>query len=341
MRQVTAITGINIASFFIPCAHQCRYCFFDNHKSSKYPFNRFAAVGERFFKWRETQNLPKFDVIFRRGYCDEVEPADIKKENELAAFAHTYRPLYLGGLRMQSEYKMRTWLQQLIDMKIKVVYVSFAGDGAVHDHWNGRSGDFDFLFSTMKIAADLGMDIFQRIFLMKSTLPTIEKLVDKLDDLPMKVKKREIIPLLYSGRARYLEDERVTTADLEAFPERVTRFFEARKNWRTEREWINIISQEKEPPPIKILLTLNLDDTNIDRIESMSCEEIIGDLESRTRAAYNMLPAPRKLCEECGDATNYRLYKNRSDIERLWFTRYLEKHPLRFEQQLTYLTMNN
>jgi hypothetical protein len=343
LREISTIKGIDINLFSISCAHECRYCFFDNHKCAKSAFSRFSLVVERFLDWRKTQNIPNFHIIFRRFYCDDVDAAILKKEDELAAACSrgSYRPLYLEGLRMRPERELRNWLQQLRDIGVKTAYVSFAGYGDVHDYWNRRKGDFDFLMNAIRIAADLGMIFHQRLFLMKSTLPTLGTLIDKLDTLPGKVKSREIYPLFYTGRAGRLEDERVTKDDLEHLPERVTKFFANRKNWHSEQEWMDIIRKEQEPPLIKILMQLYLDDTNIDRIESMSCEAILEDWERRTRAAYNMLPAPRELCEESGDAANTRLYQNRPDIERLWLNRYLKKHPLLFERQLTYLAMND
>ena len=340
MRDISAVTGIDIILFSTACAHQCAYCFFDNHQPSASSFNRFSSVIERFMDWREAKKLTDFDVVCRRFYCDEVSPEVFKKEIALAARSHKYRPLYLGGLRMHPERELRTWLQQLRDAGVKVVYVSFAGYRDVHDKWNGRPGDFEFLINTMKLAAELGMVFVQRLFVMKSTLPAFEKLLDTLDGLPGKVKNREVYPLNYSGRAGRLEEERVSAADLEALPERVIKSFTHRKNWRSEQEWLDIIRTEQGSPAIRTLLKLYLNDTNIARVESMSCAEIVTNLESRTRSAYHALPSPQELCE-FADAANDRLYHSRLDIERLWLNRYLRKHSVRFERQLTFLSMND
>jgi sulfatase maturation enzyme AslB (radical SAM superfamily) len=340
LREIAAIKGIDIIVFGNSCAHECRYCFFDNHKSSKNPFNRFSSIADRFLEWKKTQGLTNFPVIFRWFYSDDAEPAVLKKDIELATREKMHRSLFLGGMRMRPESEMRIRLQKLRDVGVKFAYASFAGYGDVHDYWNSRPGDFEFLINTMTSAANLGMVFFQRIFLMKSTLPTLEKLIDKLDELPIKVKSREIYPLFYSGRARYLEDERVTAADLEVLPERVTKFLKKRKNWRTEREWMDTV-YEREETSANVILKLYLDDTNIDRIESMSCEEIVSELENRTRAAYAALPAKRQLCEEYGDPTNLRLYQDFHDVQILWLDRYLKKYPIQFERSLTRLTAND
>jgi hypothetical protein len=241
---------------------------------------------------------------------------------------------------MRPESEMREWLRERKNLGIKSVHASFAGYGSVHDHWSRRVGDFDFLMNTLKIAADLGFRLEQRLFLTKGTLSLFEELIDKLDELPGKVKKREISSFFYGGRAGLLENERVTAADLERLPEKVSKLLLKRRPWRSEREWMDFVRQEDDVPT-KVLVRLYPDDANIDQIEAKSCEAIIAELESRTRAAYALLPSRRELCEECGDVTNTQLYEHCPDIERKWLDRYLEKYPLKFERQLTYLAMNN
>jgi hypothetical protein len=73
----------------------------------------------------------------------------------------------------------------------------------------------------------------------------------------------------------------------------------------------------------------------------MSCEEIVGELEARSRAAYAALPTRLELCEDCGDAANNRIYPYRQDIERKWLNRYMQKHPIQFERHLTHLSMED
>ncbi|HEY3426714.1 MAG TPA: hypothetical protein VGL27_18110 [Negativicutes bacterium] len=239
---------------------------------------------------------------------------------------------------MRSEREMQVWLEERQALGAKTVVASLAGWGEVHDYWNGRSGDFDFVMRTMQIAADLGLELHQQIFLMKSTLPLLSGLIDKLDSLPGKVKHREIYPLFYLGHARLHEHERVTKDDLKNLPERITKLFYKQENWRSEREWIDIFRQEKEgATPGKVTLRLDLDETNLDQLESRSCNEIIADLKDRTRAAYAALPTRKELCEECGDAANRRLYMFHQDIERKWLDSYLTVHPIAFERKLTHL----
>lgn len=340
MREISSLEGLNIVLNINDCAHQCLYCYFDNHKNSRVAFPRFLSIIERFIDWKEARGLKNFDIPFTLFHCDDYDLDTLRKMVQLAARLGRYRTLYLDGLRRRSEKEMRKWLLDRQSLGIRTVIVSFLGHGTVHDYWNGRPGDFDFLISTLKIAAELGMEMVQRLHLLKSTLPCLEELINKLDALPGKVKRRSIEPISYSGRADNLEAERVTAADLEFLPERVAKFFTKRKNWHSEREWIEIVSKKKTSPA-DIVLKLWVDDSNIDRIESMSCDEIIAELESRTRAAFAALPTRLELCKECGDLTNLRLYAGSQDVERKWLNQYLAKHNIRFERQLTYLTMFN
>lgn len=100
MREIETINGIDITVFLTECAHQCRYCLFDNHECAKSPFSRFAFVVERFLGWRRAQSIPDYGIIYRRFYCDDVDPAILKKEDELAADCSRggYRPLFFGGM---------------------------------------------------------------------------------------------------------------------------------------------------------------------------------------------------------------------------------------------------
>jgi sulfatase maturation enzyme AslB (radical SAM superfamily) len=336
LREISNFVGINIVLNINPCAHDCRYCFFDNHKNSKLPISRFLAIIERFLDWKQSCRRKKFDVSFVLFHSDDYDLATTKRMIELQARNKSNMQLFLGGLRMRSEKEMRIWLQERQKLGIRNVVASFLGHGAVHDSWNGRPGDFDFLMSTLKIAAELGMEMEQRLFLIKSTLPHMEELIDKLDMLPNKVRKRSVCPLDYSGRADKLEAERLTEADLKYLPERVSRFLTA---VRSEREWIEFIRQREDPPKKKGVLKFYLDDTNIDRIEAMSCDAIVAELEQRVRTAYAALPTQRELCEACGDPNSTLLYSFWSELERKWLDKYLEQHPIQFEREITMLGM--
>lgn len=336
MREISNFGGIYIHLYIKPCAHECRYCYFDNHKRYNFPSSRFLAIVERFIDWKQSRRLKKFGIPFVIHHCDDYDLTTTKKMIELLAREKSYMQLFLGGLRMRSESEMRVWLRERQKLGIRNVIVSFLGHGGVHDYWNNRPGDFDYLMSTLKIAAELGMNMEQRLYLLKSTLPCIEELIDKLDALPGKVKKRLIEPIAYSGRAGNMEAERVTEPDLECLPERLRKSV---SEVRSEREWIAVMRQDAEPPRRNVLLKLCLDEMNIDRIETMSCEEIVAELEQRVRDAYAAMPARKELLEAYGDSNNTHLYASIWELERKWLDRYLEKYPIHFDREITIWSM--
>lgn len=58
----------------------------------------------------------------------------------------------------------------------------------------------------------------------------------------------------------------------------------------------------------KHMLHLAVDEANVAQLESMSCQEIVDELEARTMAAYRSLPGWDELCDRYGDrATAFML----------------------------------
>jgi hypothetical protein len=178
------------------------------------------------------------------------------------------------------------------------------------------------------------MALQQRIFLTKRTLPFIQELLEQLDRLP-RSDYRGVYLLFYSGFAvRRLEEDRVTEGIMETLPGYIKTLLRSDwNNWRSERKWMETVRAEADLPQ-KITLKLLLTDANIGRIESMSCEELLAQLEARTRAAYSVVPGRRELCEGWGDESNTRVYMFRHEMERKWLDNYLRRHPAEFEREL-------
>ena len=80
---------------------------------------------------------------------------------------------------------------------------------------------FDFLFRTMATAAELGLRIHQRIFVVKSTLAELDDLIVKLDELPGEA-VRYLSTFVYLGRAIKLEEERITESIRDSLPARIS-----------------------------------------------------------------------------------------------------------------------
>jgi len=342
MRRKIVIDEISIMNKVDACAHSCKYCLTGSNKLSRVGYDRFSAAIERFISWRDTHR-PDLKMICSTLYSAEIDLETQSKFMKLRErLQRPARYLLMGGLRMRSEAEMRDWLTQRRDIGVDAVIVSFAGMDAVHDHWNGRKGDFAFLASALKIAGELGMNLSERLFLVRSTLPHLEALIDHLDTIPGKVVDRTVVPFLYRGRAVHLEDERITEDIRDSLPEHLKQLASwvlgTWRDWLSEREWIKAVRQQEEQPRT-VRLPIQLDHSNIDRIETINIEDLIVEMEERTMAAYASIPSISELCERDADPTNRRIYTNRDDIERKWLDHHLAKFPSSLERQLTYLAV--
>lgn len=339
MGRSISVEGIALYARIAPCAHNCRYCLLGDKKLAHISFSRFASIVERFIDWKEERGMTDFKIFHWIRHSFDCDMDTMNRWIKLWARLGRSPDVLLGGLPVRSEKEMRGWLQERKDAGIKEVHASFAGHGKVHDRWNGRRGDFEFQMSTLKIAAELGLEISQRLLLTRSTLPLLDELIDRLDSLPGHPKKRYLCPLFYMGSATRLENERVTREMLESLPRRIMSLYGSDiRKWRSEPEWMRCVREEDEGPQ-KVMLRLEPDENNIDTIERMSCDEILADLKTRTRQAYNAIPGRRELCEMAGDPTNTRIYVIRNDIERKWLDHYLESDPTPFDRILTHLSM--
>ena len=330
MGRTIEIEGIFIYVQTAPCANHCCYCQLDVKKVSNIAFARFRSVVERFREWKEERGLADFKVqyLLQRSFNRDINTQkgliQLEEPDEVRAIT---LPVLLGGLYWRPDDEMRGWLKQWQEIGFSSVGATFAGHGRFHDRWNGRKGDFDFQMRALRTAADLGMDLYQRLFLAKSTIPLLDELIEKLDALPGRLADRCIFPLFYLGHARRMEDERVTRETLDGLQEHIRGLYRSDwKKWRSEREWIDFVRTEDKTPDV-VPLPLQLNDSNIDSIESMSCDEIIAELERKTREAYAAIPSRAELCGRYGDPFYTRIYMFKEEVERKWLDLHLAKNP--------------
>jgi hypothetical protein len=339
-RQVE-IGGIWIDAYTAFCANHCRYCQVGIKRLSNISFSRFAAIVERFVAWQETCDLPDFKTGFWLGYAHNYNVATLSGIRALQKL--TAQPfldlILLGGVIHRPDDEIRAWIEERRNIGIEKVTASFSGYGDSHDRWNGRRGDFNFLMRAQRIAAELGMQLHQKIFLTRSTLPLLDELLDRLDMFPGAA-ERHAHPLFYCGHASRMEDERLTEEELNNIPERLRKLLRFDwHNWRTERGWMDTVQVEGEKHE-RVLLKLILDDDNIQRFESMSCDEIVTKLAAATSKAYAAIPTRAELCRKHGDPTNTRVYMFRMDMECKWLDSYLQDRPITFDRQLTHLAQH-
>ena len=100
--------------------------------------------------------------------------------------------------------------------------------------------------------------------------------MDRLDTLPGESLGRGASPFFYAGLATRYEDERLTEDDrdnLQSFRKNLALRSGKFGTWRSEREWIPIMLETANAPR-RLVLKLDIDESNIDRLERASCEEI-------------------------------------------------------------------
>ncbi|MGA9486588.1 MAG: hypothetical protein WBV25_05880, partial [Methylocella sp.] len=173
-------------------------------------------------------------------------------------------------------------------------------------------------------------------FVTRSTFPHLEELLDHLEMLPKPAIERALIPFSYIGWARDQEDERILEEHRDRLPDRLRTLMPKKEGWKSEREWMKMSMTDGTRKDL--MLRLEVDETNIEYIETASCDEIVEDLEARTRAAYELTPTWEELRDRHGDKTNLRIYANQDDIERKWLDAYLKQYPIQIERRLTHLT---
>src|SRR5262249_39366988 len=140
--------------------------------------------------------------------------------------------------------------------------------------------------SILRLAGERGMVRQEKLFLTQNTLPVFDRLLDILDDLPGEISHRTANPFFYAGLASRYEDERITEDVRDNLPERINRLRPRRfDNWLSEREWIPIMLETADQPR-KLQLKIDVDETNIDRLESLSCDEVFAARERDYLESY-------------------------------------------------------
>jgi hypothetical protein len=110
---------------------------------------------------------------------------------------------------------------------------------------------------------------------------TITGNLDLLDTIPGDLRSRCVSPFFYAGLAARYGEERFTEDDRDHLPERINALRSGKfGEWLLEREWIPIM-MESAGKPRRLLLKLDVDDRNIDRLEKTPCEEIFAERERK------------------------------------------------------------
>src|SRR5580704_13007135 len=316
--------GLRFSLRHSPCAHVCRYCLIsESRKRSALPFSRFEQLVHRFHDWKQSSGREDLGIGIFVGPSFDYDLETLKGVARLhARRGAKFQMLNLGGLRMRRGDELIAWLEERRAAGIVGFHTSRAGCGETHDRWNGRAGDFDYQMSILRLAGERGMVRRERLFLTQNTLPIFDRLLDILDGLPGELRSRVASPFFYAGLATRYESERLTEDDRDNLPERINQLKPAKfDKWLSEREWLPVML-ETASRPRRLILKLDVDETNIDYLEQTACEAIFAERERQYRDSYQEIPALDELCARYGDPTNRRIYMMSRDVEGRW----LEMH---------------
>ena len=311
--------GLRFSLRHAPCAHICRYCLIsESRKRSALPFSRFEQLVHRFHDWRQAQR-PDLEIGVFVGPSFDYDLETLKGVARLRERrGMKFRILNLGGLRMRCGDELTSWLEERRNAGIVGLHTSLAGFGAIHDRWNGRAGDFDYQITMLRLGGERGMVREEKLFLTKNTLPVFDRLLDLLDTIPGELRSRGASPFFYAGLATRYEDERLTEEDRDNLPDRIIGLRSGKfGTWLSEREWIPRML-ETAAQPRRLLLKLDVDESNIDRLENTPCEEVFARRELEYQESYGVIPSLDALCERYGNPENRRVYMMSRDVEGRW-----------------------
>ncbi len=312
-------TAIYIQNLCVPCACHCRYCLlsWDGHLRG-IDYGRSAAYAKGFHDWLR-EHRPEMDFQFYFGYSmDHPQlPEAIDFLKSLGSVGGEF--LQFDGMRIRAESEIRQLLTLLQEHGIQLIDLTFYGTREYHDRFAGRAGDYDYMMSILRIAAEIGLPVEIGIPLTHENADQLDAMLAEFSAYPL---QRLFCFVPHSeGRGCTLESVRFTEADYKALSETAKSHLN-RSKFRPEREWV---AQGSFPSHTKRVLVLSLTPDNIDRIEAMSYEDVIAWLKQLDDDYYRVMPSLEELIRLYGDPTGDAFYSER-DLYLHYQRRYLADH---------------
>ena len=314
-------TAIYIQNLCVPCGCHCRYCLlsWDGHLRG-IDYERSAAYAKRFHDWLR-EHRPDLDFQFYFGYSMEHPrlPEAIDFLQSLGSVGGEF--LQFDGMRMRTTEEIRALLAMLQDHGIRLIDLTFYGAREYHDRFAGRTGDFDYMISILRIANEIGLPV-------EIDIPLTHENAGQLDGLLEEFSAYSLHRLFCfiphgEGRGRTLEPVRFTSRDYARLSDNAKAHLNGSR-FKPEREWV---AHGTFPPYEKRVVVLSLTPDNIDRIEAMPCEKVISWLEQMDEDYYQVIPSLEELVKLYGDPTGEKFYSER-DLYLKYQRRYMEEHHL-------------
>ena len=318
-RQIVG-KGLRFSLRHAPCAHICRYCLIsESRKKSPLPFSRFENLVHKFHDWKKSSGRDDLDIGVFVGPSQDYDLDTLHGVARLRARrGGAFKTMNLGGLRIRRAEELESWIAERQEAGIEGVHASLAGSHQTHDKWNGRAGDFEYQTTILRLVGELGMFREERLFLTKNTLPGFDRLLDILEGLPGEARRRSVSLFFFAGLATRYEDERITEDIRDLLPGRIKALRQGRfGDWRSEREWIPIMLETADKPR-RLILKMDVDETNIDALEQTPCEDIFAERERLYQQEYERMPSLGELAARYGDREGTKVYAMSRDVEGRW-----------------------
>lgn len=168
--------------------------------------------------------------------------------------------------------------------------------------------------------------VISKIFLHREILGEIDSVIDEVAQFSDVI----ICAFMeYSGNAKDMENDFLTIDDYDGLSDRVKEYIGASylKKFKTEKEWIELSNKGNFPQFNIVDYVLYVDADNINKILTMSNDEIIEEFRKMNKDFQASFGEISELSEQYGDDNCEILYECR-DILRKWLDKYYLDHNL-------------
>lgn len=312
--------SVSIENLCVPCHCGCRHCLLDSrHRATGVEYERGKAFAARFYDWMKRER-PDLGGMYYVGYCNEFQQLT-EHVTFVKGIMPEYNFLQFNGMAFRNASELQNLLMSVKESGIRLIDLTFYGTEAYHDRFAGRSGDFRYLLTILKICETIGLDIVISVALTMENRAQMGQLFEILSHYTF----RQCTVFLphAKGRGEAMSELRLTKDAFAALPEVVRSNF-MRIPHRTEAEWIE---RGMFPEAQRRALTLALTPENMDRLEQMEPAAVIRELEAMDEGYYASVPSMEELACMYGRSDNQQLFRLR-DLYLQWQKRYLKEHPI-------------
>ena len=312
--------SINVFNLNVPCCNCCRYCLLSwSGDVLGIDYDRSVKFADKFYNWLK-ENRPEIKFTYYFGYSMEHP----KLLDVIKFMQKTNSPggefLQFDGMRKRTKEELNTFLNELKNVGIKLIDMTFYGDESYHDQFAGRKGDYQLMLDTIDVALGVGIDVQVGIPVMKDNLNQLDGLVEAF--LQKNIRLHLFTPHS-GGRGKTIQNQKIALLDYEKMSDKVKKQFNRNGN-KTPLEWLN-----QPPKEVKSrVLTLSLLKSNIEDLEKKSFEEIIANLEQMDDEFYSQIPSFDELLEKYADKNDCHLY-TKKDLYSIYRTRYFRENNLK------------